>query len=147
MTNFTCVSLCAWSSTGKCLFMRASCACQSFSRFCHSLIWLWETGFKMKMYECIVRKCLSLLIVSFVCLPSCQSEERRQLSWVRAIPQRALQSSSNSVGICDCWWTDKMALGQRFMLRQAAIWHRTDGYCLKALSGTKATLLKLNTGA
>lgn len=91
----------------------------------------------------------------FVCLSRRQADchkclwekERSHRSRLKDSPQREARSPSISVGICDCRRSDKMPLGQRSALRQAGILHCTDERRLEALSGTKAALLKLNTGA
>lgn len=75
----------------------------------------------------------------FLCLSRCQAdsqkclqEERSHLSQLKGSPQRELRSPSISVGICDCQWGDKMASGQRSVLRQAGILQCADECCLEA---------------
>lgn len=145
----------------KRIFMRVICICQLSVCLHFHLAW-------QSVNQCMCRKSPTLLCVGcrhlsvnssrflsvFLCLSACQAasqkclqKERSHLSELKGSPQRELRSPSISVGICDCQRSDKMPPGQCSVLRQAGILHRTDECCLKALSGTKAALLKLNTSA
>lgn len=120
--NSTDVSLCV-----KCICQHWAClqprlACQSVSqRMCEKRPTLLCAG-------CRHLSVNSLHFLSlFLCLRLCQADskcllrERSRRSGLEGSPQSRVRSPSISVGICDCWRTDKMARGQRRALRQAEI--------------------------